>query len=259
MGKVWLVGAGPGAADLLTLRAARLLASADIVFHDALVQPDVLALASRARLVDVGKRDGRHSTQQRFINRSLVEAARTHRTVIRLKGGDPMVFGRAQEELDALAAAGIETEVVPGVTSALAASASLGLSLTRRAVARHVAFVTPRVGEGEDASDWLAVAASADTVALYMASRQSGRIAESLVGAGRDGDTPALLVENATRPDERVIPTTLARLAAGKSVDLEGPALLLVGEVFRERVVASWTARDGSGQIASSAGIALAG
>src|ERR1017187_6056999 len=149
MGKVYLVGAGPGAPDLLTLRAARLLESADIVLHDALVHPDTLVLASRARLINVGKRYGKVSTEQRFINRALIEAARTHEVVVRLKGGDPMIFGRAQEELDALAAAGIDFEVVPGVTAALAAAAMLGVSLTRRGIARTVTFLTPRVGRGE--------------------------------------------------------------------------------------------------------------
>src|SRR6478752_8303897 len=129
MGKVWLVGAGPGAPDLLTLRAARLLQAADIVLHDALVHPDTLALAKNARLIDVGKRYGKVSTEQRFINRALVEAARTYATVVRLKGGDPMLFGRAQEEIEALESAGVECEVVPGITAALAAAASTKASL----------------------------------------------------------------------------------------------------------------------------------
>ncbi len=234
MGKVWLVGAGPGALDLLTLRAVRLIESADIVFHDALVQPDVLALARGARLVDVGKRDGRHSTEQRFINRSLVEAAHTHATVVRLKGGDPMVFGRAQEELDALHAAGIETEVVPGVTSALAASASLGVSLTRRGLARNVAFVTPRIGKGEEASDWVKVAVAADTVALYMASKQAPAIAAALIAAGRDPRTPIQMVENASLPGQRIIPTSLGEMLSSSPPALDGPAVMLVGEVFRD-------------------------
>src|SRR6187455_637785 len=128
MGKVYLVGAGPGAPDLLTLRAARLLENADVVFHDALVHAETLALARRARRVDVGKRYGKVSTDQRFINRALVEAARSHEVVVRLKGGDPMLFGRAQEELEALEAAGIACEVVPGVTAALAAASTLRTS-----------------------------------------------------------------------------------------------------------------------------------
>src|SRR5512144_2705916 len=130
-GTVYLVGAGPGAPDLLTVRAATLLARADIVFHDALVHPDTLALAARAEKIAVGKRCGKHSTAQRFINKRLVDAAHTRSTVVRLKGGDPMLFGRAQEEIAALEAAGVGCEVVPGVTAALAASAQIGISLTQ--------------------------------------------------------------------------------------------------------------------------------
>jgi uroporphyrin-III C-methyltransferase len=151
MGKVYLVGAGPGAPDLLTLRAARILERADIVFHDALVHPDVLALAcASAAVVAVGKRCSQISTDQRFINRNLVEAAQRHEVVVRLKGGDPMLFGRAQEEIDALQASGIEYEVVPGVTAALGASAELGISLTRRGVSRSVVFATPRIGKDQE-------------------------------------------------------------------------------------------------------------
>src|SRR5918911_5752320 len=130
MGKVYLVGAGPGAPDLLTLRAARLLEAADVVLHDALVHPHTLALARRARRIDVGKRAGKVSTEQRFIHRALVAAARRHAIVVRLKGGDPMLFGRAQEEIDALQEAGIPYAVVPGVTAAFAAAASIGTSLS---------------------------------------------------------------------------------------------------------------------------------
>ena len=184
MNKVYLVGAGPGAPDLLTLRAARLLEQADIVFYDALVHPDTIALAANARKISVGKRAGQISTDQRFINRQLVEAARHYRNVVRLKGGDPMIFGRAQEEISALADAGIAYEVVPGITAALAASASLGISLTRRGVARTVAFVTPCIGPNEVESDWLTAAAAADSTILYMAAGQAASIANALIGAG---------------------------------------------------------------------------
>ncbi|HEY4999597.1 MAG TPA: uroporphyrinogen-III C-methyltransferase, partial [Usitatibacter sp.] len=214
MGKVYLVGAGPGAPDLLTLRAARLLEAADIVFHDALVHPGALELAARARLVDVGKRYGKISTEQRFINRALVEAARTHETVVRLKGGDPMLFGRAQEEIEALAAAGVAFEVVPGVTAALAAAATLGVSLTRRGIARTVAFLTPRVGAGETASEWLPAALGSDSVVLYMAAGASRSIAASLVAGGKSRAMPVALVESATLPEERRHLTTLGALQA---------------------------------------------
>lgn len=234
MGKVHLVGAGPGAPDLLTLRAARLIESADVVFHDALVHPETLKLATRARLVDVGKRYGKVSTEQRFINRALVEAARTHGIVVRLKGGDPMIFGRAQEEIDALAEAGVECEVVPGVTAALAAAATLRVSLTRRGIARTVAFLTPRVGRGETASEWLAAAIEADSVVLYMAAGASQSIAASLIAAGKSRATPVALVESATLPEERRLFTTLSDLEAQPLERAAGPVVMCVGEVFRE-------------------------
>ena len=231
MGKVYLVGAGPGAPDLLTLRAARLIATADVVLHDALVHPEVLALA-RGRLGDVGKRYGKVSTEQRFINRTLVAAAQTHALVVRLKGGDPMLFGRAPEELDALAEAGIEAEVVPGVTAALAAAASLKASLTRRGVARSVAFLTPRVGIGESASRWLPAALGADTVVLYMAAGAAQDIAAQLISAGRSAQTPAALVESASLEDERRFLTTLGELAARPLARAAGPVVMCVGEAF---------------------------
>ncbi len=235
MAKVYLVGAGPGAPDLLTLRAARLLEAADIVFHDALVHPDTLALAARARHIDVGKRYGKISTEQRFINRSLIEAARTHASVVRLKGGDPMLFGRAQEEIDALREAGIEVEVVPGITAALAAASTLGVSLTRRGVARTVAFLTPRVGRDETASEWLPAALGADSVVLYMAAGASQAIAEQLIAGGKARATPVALVESATLPDEKQVFTTLAALAAEATPRAHGPVVMCVGEVFRDR------------------------
>ena len=235
MGKVYLVGAGPGAPDLLTLRAARLLESADVVLHDALVHPQTLALAGRARLVDVGKRYGKVSTEQRFIHRVLVHAARHHDVVVRLKGGDPMLFGRAQEELDALAQAGIEAEVVPGVTAALAAASSLGVSLTRRGLARSVAFLTPRVGRGENASEWLRAAMGADSVALYMAAGAARAIAGALLEAGKPPHTPVALVESATLDEERLDFTTLGELREHEAAPAAGPVVMLLGEVLRER------------------------
>src|SRR4051812_39758946 len=235
MGKVWLVGAGPGAPDLLTMRAVRLLERADIVFHDALVHPETLALARSARFVDVGKRFGKVSTEQRFINRAIVEAARSHETVVRLKGGDPMVFGRAQEEIEALETAGVDFEVVPGITAALAASASLGVSLTRRGVARTLAFLTPRVGRGEEASEWLPAAAGADSVALYMAAGASQGIARDLIAAGKSANLPAVLVESVSLPTESRLFTALGALAAEPMPKAAGPVVMLVGEVFRDR------------------------
>ena len=232
MGKVYLIGAGPGAADLITLRGARLLAQADVVFHDALVQPELLALAPQAQLVAVGKRCRQLSTDQRFINRALVEAAQRHAIVVRLKGGDAMLFGRAQEEIAALRDASIEYEIVPGVTSALAAAADLGLSLTQRGISRNVVFVTPRVAENEAASDWAKIVLAADTAVLYMASGQAAEIAASLMQYGLPGSTPAALVSNASLPGMKKILTTLAQLPEAAR-DTGSPALIVLGEVLR--------------------------
>jgi len=233
IGTVYLVGAGPGAADLLTLRAARLLAEADVVFHDALVPKEILALAPRAELVAVGKRSGRHSAAQRFINKRLADAARKHRVVVRLKGGDPLVFGRAQEEIDFLRARRVAVEVVPGITAALAAAAGLGISLTQRGVARSLAFVTPRVGAGEAASSWVGTVLAADTAVIYMGAGQAEAIAQALIAAGKSQRTPAAVIENASRAEARAAFGTLAdlpRLAARLS---GGPVLIVLGEVLR--------------------------
>jgi uroporphyrin-III C-methyltransferase len=234
MGKVYLVGAGPGAPDLITLRALRVLEQADIVFFDALVHPDTVACARRARKVAVGKRCGEPSTDQRFINRNLVEAAGRYGNVVRLKGGDPMLFGRAQEEIDALTEAGIEFEVVPGITAALAASAELRVSLTQRGVARSVVFATPRTGKGQSASDWAHDVCAADTAVLYMAAREADSIARALHAAGMRLDHPVAVVENASLPNARKHVTTLAGLMDPDAGEfLHGPALLCFGEVYR--------------------------
>jgi uroporphyrin-III C-methyltransferase len=235
-GTVYLVGAGAGSPDLLTLRAARLLERADIVFHDALVRPETLALAQRAVLVPVGKRCGRLSTAQRFINKQLIDAAARYRLIVRLKGGDPMLFGRAQEEIDALRAAAVPVEVVPGVSAAFAASADLQQSLTERGVARSVAFLTPRVGEGETSHDWARPAAAADTIVLYMASRQAELIAAGLLAAGVPASRPAVFVENASLATRRVLPTRLSSLAEAAADLGKGPALLFLGEVYEPLV-----------------------
>jgi uroporphyrin-III C-methyltransferase len=238
-GKVYLVGAGPGAPDLITVRAARVLAEADIVFHDALVHPDTIALAVRAKKVAVGKRCGGLATAQRFINKRLVDAARCYRTVVRLKGGDPMLFGRAQEEISALSRAGIEYEVIPGVTAALGAAAEAGISLTQRGIARSVAVLTPRVGEGQSQSDWVKCAIAADTAVLYMAAGQASEIADALIAQGRSPDTPLVVVENATLPGARRFFIRLLQLPSIATFGIEGPALIMLGAVFAQGVAAS--------------------
>ena len=238
VGTVYLVGAGPGAPDLLTLRAADILRRADIVFHDALIAPEVLALAVRAERVAVGKRCGRHSTAQRFINKRLVDAARKYRTVVRLKGGDPMLFGRAQEEIAALTSEDIRYEVVPGVTAALAAGAEAGISLTRRGVARSVAFVTAQVGQGEPASNWAEVAAVADTAVIYMGAEQAAAVTAALIAAGARHDLPVLVVENATLPQARHLAFRLRDLSRLPLYGLTGPTVIMLGTVFEAAAAA---------------------
>lgn len=232
VGTVYLVGAGPGAPDLLTLRAADLLRRADIVFHDALVHPDTLALAEKAERLAVGKRCGRHSTAQRFINKRLIDAAQRYAIVVRLKGGDPMLFGRAQEEIDALQEAGIEYAVVPGITAALAASATLGISLTRRGMSRNVSFITPRTGKGENAHDWARSALAADTCAIYMGVGEAAQIAATLMERGASPDLPVVVLENASLPDQRSVALRLADLANVALMGITGPAVILLGEVY---------------------------
>jgi len=232
-GTVYLVGAGPGAPDLLTLRAARLLGEADIVFHDALVPQEILDLI-KGKKVPVGKRSGRFSTAQQFINKQLLDAAKRYPTVVRLKGGDPMLFGRAHEEITFLRSRSIKVEVVPGVTAALAASAELQVSLTRRGEARSVAFVTPRVGKGERESSWIDAALAADTVVIYMAAGEAEAIARALIDAGKPARTPVAIVERASLPDAKVSFTTLKGLRA-----LQAPGLIFVGEVYREAAAAA--------------------
>jgi uroporphyrin-III C-methyltransferase len=181
----------------------------------------------------VGKRCGKRSTAQLFINRQIVDMATKYERVVRLKGGDPMLFGRAHEELAFLKRHGVKVEVVPGVTAALAASAELQVSLTRRGEARSVAFVTPRVGVGERESSWVRAALAADTVAIYMAAGEAEEIARTLIAAGKPAQTPVAVVERASLPDGKIFFTTLAELGA-----LEAPGLIFVGEVYREAAAA---------------------
>ncbi|HEU4922605.1 MAG TPA: uroporphyrinogen-III C-methyltransferase [Burkholderiales bacterium] len=233
MGTVYLVGAGPGAPDLLTLRAARLLAEADIVFYDALVHPETLALAGRAEKIAVGKRCGRHSTAQRFINKRLADAARRHPVVARLKGGDPMLFGRAQEEIAFLSGQGIPVEVVPGVTAALGAAAELKVSLTQRGVARSVVFATPRAAPGGPASNWARAVASADTAVLYMASRDAELVKAELLAAGLRPDTTVAITTDVSLNTSSLRLGVLEDLPQLSADSSGGPALIIVGEVLQ--------------------------
>jgi uroporphyrin-III C-methyltransferase len=234
-GTVYLVGAGPGAADLLTLRAARLLAEADVVLHDALVSEDVLALAAKAKLYNVGKRAGRPSVDQRLICRLLVRMGERHGVVVRLKGGDPHLFGRATEEIDACRAAGIAVVTVPGVSAGFAAASALGASLTAREVSRSVTFVTPSVARGASADQhWAKAAAAADTAVLYMGAMHAERVARALIDGGLPAGRPVALVENASAAGERIVRGVLGDLASLAAQMGDGPTIIIVGEAFAE-------------------------
>lgn len=231
-GTVYLVGAGPGAPDLLTVRAARLLEQAQIVFHDALVHADTLALAQGAITVAVGKRCGGHSTAQTFINKRLIDAAHKYRVVVRLKGGDPMVFARSQEEIDALAGAGVRVEVVPGITAALAAAAELRVSLTRRGQSRSLTLVTPRAGADAAEHDWSGLLTRGGTAAIYMGAGQAERVQRDLLAKGYDRDLPVVLCESVSLPEARTLTGRLADLPALAAQVGDGPVLILIGAVI---------------------------
>jgi uroporphyrin-III C-methyltransferase len=231
-GVVWLVGAGPGDPELLTLKALRLLEAADVVVHDRLTPQPILDLARPgARMIDVGKRKSHHTLPQEGINALLVGLAREGLTVVRLKGGDPFLFGRGGEELEFCRAAGVEAHVVPGVTAALAASADVGAPLTHRGLAQAVTFVTGHAAAGAEPDlDWVSLARANHTVVVYMGLSTAPRIAERLIAAGRAASTPVVVVENASLPLERRVLTTLSKLVSAVR-DLDGPALLVIGEV----------------------------
>ncbi|PQO88263.1 uroporphyrinogen-III C-methyltransferase [Massilia phosphatilytica] len=231
LGKVYLVGAGPGAADLITVRGARLLGEAEVVLYDALVTPEMLELCKQAELIPVGKRSGQRSTAQTVINEKLVDAARRYQRVVRLKGGDPMLFGRADEELRALEEAGVEVEVVPGITTAVAAAAATLQPLTKRGVARSVAFFTSSTAPDEPDHPALP---ETDTLVQYMGGREAAATAQRLLAEGRRPDLPVVVVENCSRADQRVRRLTLADLAHGLDV-AHGPVLVMIGEAMGHR------------------------
>lgn len=230
-GKVLLVGAGPGRADLLTLRAARAISSAEAVLYDALVSAEVLALAPAACLkIRTGKRAGRASMKQATINRLMLRVARRGLRVVRLKGGDPSIFGRVGEEAAFLRAHGVETEVIPGVTAACAAAAEFDFPLTHRGLARRVAFTTARLEAGALQTDWSAAADRQTTLAIYMGAGAAEALAAGLVAAGRSPRTPVAVVENAGACDARCETGRLADLAALVARLGDGPTLIVVGE-----------------------------
>lgn len=243
-GRAFLVGAGPGDPGALTLAAVRAVQQADLILHDALVGPQIREFARReARMIDVGKRCGRHAMSQEEINRLLIEHVRAGEWVVRLKGGDPLIFGRGGEEVACLRAEGLKVEVIPGVTAALAVAARLGIPLTERGLARTLHLLTAHSHAGAlPEYDWPSLVALDGTIAVYMGARTLSRLAEKLIAAGMDPEMPAVAVENATLPAERRIASPLyaigPRLAAS---GVTGPTLTLIGRVV---AFAAGPARD---------------
>ncbi len=243
-GTVWLVGAGPGDPGLLTLHAAHALAQADFVLHDALVSPDILALASGARMEPVGKRARVVRTQQLRINQRLIHLARDGHRVVRLKGGDPLVFGRGAEEALALAAAGVRFRIVPGISAGIGGTAAAGIPTTHRGLSHCVTFVT-----GHDATgalpadvDWDALSRGTDVLVLYMALRQIDAIAAHLRSAGRNAAEPVAFITNATTPHQSVRITTLTDAGTvAAAIPRDAPTLIVVGPVVALRpLIAAW-------------------
>jgi uroporphyrin-III C-methyltransferase / precorrin-2 dehydrogenase / sirohydrochlorin ferrochelatase len=248
---VFLVGAGPGDPDLLTLRALHALADADVVFYDELVTAAVLDRARRgAEQLFVGKRRGEAGIGQDEINRRLVAAARAGRRVVRLKGGDPFIFGRGGEELEYLRAAGVPVIVVPGVTAALGCAAEAGLPLTLRNEAGKLAFITAQRAEEAAAIDWSSLTDRQMTLVVYMGLASAAAVRDGLIAAGRDGETPAAVLARGTRPDSQAAVGRLDELAALAAEVGEGPAILVIGEVvarstpWRAAHVGGLTARE---------------
>ncbi|HWE44672.1 MAG TPA: siroheme synthase CysG [Caulobacteraceae bacterium] len=234
-GFVWLVGAGPGDPELLTLKALRLIQNADVIVHDRLVPEAILDFARRdARRIDVGKSKGDHPVPQDEIERILIDEARKDQRVVRLKGGDPFVFGRGGEELEALKRAGVETEVVPGITSALACAAAAEVPLTHRDHAQAVTFVTGHGKRGADQIDWAALSSPQHTLAIYMGAERAGAITDQLIKAGRDPQTPVAVVVNGARPGQRVVAGALHELELLVALhEAEGPSMIFVGRTAR--------------------------
>ena len=231
-GKVYLIGAGPGDPELLTLKAVRALGAADVVLVDDLVHRDVLRHArAGARVIEVGKRGGCRSTPQAFIERLMVRLARRGAVVARLKGGDPFMFGRGGEELAALRAGGVDAEIVSGVTSGIAAPATLGIPVTHRDVARGVTFLTGHARDGSE-PDWGALRAAGTTLVIYMGMARLPALVAGMLAGGFPSNTPACAIENGTLPAQREVLATLGALPqAVAAAGLGSPAILVIGEV----------------------------
>ena len=241
-GSVWLVGAGPGDPGLLTALALHALACADVVVYDALVDPRILRLARPGAVLDyAGKRGGRPSPSQPDISARLIGLARAGKRVLRLKGGDPCVFGRGGEEALALAAAGVPFRIVPGITAGIGGLAYAGIPVTHRETNSVVAFLTGHNSDGErpGALDWAAIARAAPVLVLYMASRHLQQIAERLLACGRASDEPIAIISKATTPEQSVTVSTLGEVARA-APSVPAPAIVVIGEVVRLRTALDW-------------------
>lgn len=239
-GIVYLVGAGPGDPGLLTLRGLECLQKADVVVHDRLVNPTLLVYATQAKFIDVGKLPNHHPVPQEDINAILVEKAREGKTVVRLKGGDPFVFGRGGEEAQVLAEAGIQFEIIPGVTSAIAAPAYAGIPVTHRGVASSVAFVTGHAAGAEPLDmNWRALAQGVDTLVFLMGVNNLPPIVTALTEAGRSSETPVALIEQGTTPAQKVVVGTLTNILE-KADEIQAPAIIIIGEVVGLRSALEW-------------------
>ena len=245
LGSVALVGAGPGDPDLMTLRAARLVAACDVLVYDRLVAPQIVATAPRAEKIYVGKAAADHAMPQSRINALLVALGRAGKRVVRLKGGDPFVFGRGGEEAEALAAAGVPFEIVPGVTAACGVAAYAGIPLTHRDHANALTFVTGHLHDDRLDLDWDALARPSHTLVVYMGLAALPTLCRELVAHGLPADTPAAVVEHGTTPRQRVVAATLAELpAAAVAAQLAAPTLIIVGSVTRLAKTLAWFAPD---------------
>ncbi|WES88839.1 uroporphyrinogen-III C-methyltransferase [Dickeya fangzhongdai] len=234
-GDVWLVGAGPGDAELLTIKALRAIQQADVVVHDRLVSADIMTLVQPETLrIDVGKQQGHHALPQPQINQLLMELAQAGQRVVRLKGGDPFIFGRGGEEMDYLQQQGVTCHVVPGITAATGCAAAVGLPLTHRDCAQSVRFITGHARDGEPQLDWETLGAGQQTLVFYMGLSHASRLCQKLIAHGLPASTPLAIIERGTQPEQRLLTATLATLPTLMArYQPQSPSLLVVGEVVR--------------------------
>ncbi|MCL1632893.1 uroporphyrinogen-III C-methyltransferase [Sporolactobacillus sp. CPB3-1] len=251
MGKVYLIGAGPGAPDLITVKGLRLLRRADVVLYDRLVSKDLLKEASHAKLIYCGKRPHMHAMDQEMINHLLIRYAGLHVTVVRLKGGDPFLFGRGGEEAAALAKEHLDFEIVPGITAGMAAPAYAGIPVTHRDYASSVTFVTGHGKAGDrHEPDWAQLASATDTLAIYMGVANLPHLVSALIAGGKSPSTPAAIIEWGTTERQRTIAVNLSDLCqSAEQAHIKSPSMIVIGEVVRLRAQLQWFEKLGEQEI----------